>query len=240
MDKSRSRKKKKFKLKFAGIILVLILLCILGYFIYKFLTRRITNINVLGNDYVKEWDIIEQAKIDNYPNNFSNPSSVIERRLKKNILIRSVKVTKKGTRVFIEIDENRPIFYDNIKKKTILTDGKTTDQVFDVPTLTCNIVEKKEEKPSKCEITIKMYNTLLNGLSKIKKDILMRISEITYSPDSIDDERFLFTMADGNYVYITLKKLNLINDYINIVKEFNNKKGILYLNSGGYFKIMEN
>ncbi len=240
MDKNRSRKKKKFKLKFAGLIVLLIILSTFTYFIYNFFTRRISNIYIFGNDYVSDWDIIVDAKLDNYPISFKNPQYIIEKRLKKNTLIRSVKVTKRGTIVTIEVEENRPIFYDNIKKKTVLTDGKTVDQIFDVPTLSCVITENQNEQPSKCEITIKMYNSLLNGLSKLEKDILMKISEITYSPDGIDEEKFLFTMTDGNYVYITLKKINLISDYNNIVKEFNNKKGILYLNSGGYFKIMEN
>ena len=46
-------------------------------------------------------------------------------------------------------------------------------------------------------------------------------------------------MNDGNYVYITINKLPNINNYVNIIKEFNGKKGILYLDSGEYFKIME-
>lgn len=225
MDKKNP--KKKIKLKLAGIILLLVIFCLLGLFIYKFLVRRITNIYINGNDYLSDWDIIVESKLDNYPISFKNSSYIVKKRLKKNILIRDANVYKKGTSIYIEIDENRPIFYDNIKKKTVLTDSKTIDEEYDVPILNS-------------EISVKMYNTLLNGLSKIKKDILIKISEITYSPDSIDDERFVFTMTDGNYVYITLKKLNLINDYMDIVKEFGSKKGILYLNSGGYFKIMEN
>ena len=225
MDKKNP--KKKVKLKFTGIILLLIIFSILGLFIYKFLTRRITNIYVSGNDYLSDWDVIVEAKLDNYPISIQNTSPILKKRLKRNILIRDAKIYKKGTSVYIEIDENRPIFYDNIKKKTVLTDSKTIDQVYDVPLLDS-------------EISVKMYNTLLNGLSKLKKDVLIKISEITYSPDSIDTERFVLTMTDGNYVYITLKKINLINDYMDIVKEFGSKKGILYLNSGGYFKIMEN
>ena len=46
-------------------------------------------------------------------------------------------------------------------------------------------------------------------------------------------------MNDGNYVYLTLNKFNKINHYIEIIKEFNNKKGILYLDSGEYFKVIE-
>ena len=219
--------KKRVKLKFAGIILVLVILVILGLFIYNFLTRRISNIYISGNYYLSDWDVIKEAKLDNYPNSFSNSSMIIEKRLKKNILIRSAKVVKKGAVVKIEVDENRPIFYDDIKKVTVLTDSKTVNEVYDVPILNS-------------ELSVKMYNKLLNNLSKLDLDILIKISEITYSPDQIDNERFVFSMTDGNYVYITLKKLNLINDYMSYVKEFNNKKGILYLNSGGYFKIMEN
>ena len=77
-------------------------------------------------------------------------------------------------------------------------------------------------------------------MSNIELDVLNKMSEVSYAPDFVDDERFVITMTDGNYVYLTLKKFYLINDYNSIVKEFNNKKGILYLNSGGYFKIMEN
>ena len=47
-------------------------------------------------------------------------------------------------------------------------------------------------------------------------------------------------MTDGNYCYITLNKTKEINNYLNYIKEFDNKKGILYLNSGEYFKIIEN
>jgi hypothetical protein len=70
--------------------------------------------------------------------------------------------------------------------------------------------------------------------------VFRKISEIKYDPDEVDKERILFTMTDGNYVYITMLKFYLLNDYNSIVKEFDNKKGILYLNSGGYFKIIEN
>ena len=61
---------------------------------------------------------------------------------------------------------------------------------------------------------------------------------IEYVPNDIDKERFLITMNDGNYVYITLYKMTSINEYIKIIsnKEIENKKGILYLDSGNYFE----
>ena len=61
------------------------------------------------------------------------------------------------------------------------------------------------------------------------------ISEIKYDPNNIDKERFLITMNDGNYVYVTLYKITAINEYLKILSKVN-KKGILYLDSGNFFE----
>ena len=65
------------------------------------------------------------------------------------------------------------------------------------------------------------------------------ISEIEYSKTSYDDKRFLLYMNDGNMVYITVSKAELLNKYVKIIKKVDNKKGILYLDSGNYFEIKE-
>ena len=72
-------------------------------------------------------------------------------------------------------------------------------------------------------------------MGKVNKNSLNMISEITYSPNGIDKERFLFSMNDGNYVYVTLTKISKINDYKSIIDSVENKKGILYLDYGNYF-----
>ena len=48
-------------------------------------------------------------------------------------------------------------------------------------------------------------------------------------------------MVDGNYVYLTLSKFKLINNYLEIMKDekFEGKKGILYLDSGNHFQILD-
>ena len=76
-------------------------------------------------------------------------------------------------------------------------------------------------------------------MKKVKKNILYRMSEIEYSPNEVDEERFFILMNDGNYVYLTLDKFLAINKYIDMVKSFDNKKGILYLDSGEYFDIFD-
>ena len=74
-------------------------------------------------------------------------------------------------------------------------------------------------------------------MSKIDSNTMSQISEIKYDPNDIDKKRFYLTMNDGNYVYLTLNKFERINNYLEIVKTFNNAKGVLYLDSGEYFKL---
>ena len=128
--------------------------------------------------------------------------------------------------VYIKIEENKPLVFDNIKNKTILLDGEEVDKKYITPILT-NEVPKD------------IYDKFLECMDKIDESVFVKISEIKYDPNDIDKERFYLTMNDGNYVYLTLNKFLSINNYINIVKTFNNKKGILYLDSGEYFEILE-
>ena len=44
-------------------------------------------------------------------------------------------------------------------------------------------------------------------------------------------------MTDSNYVYITLSKIDKVNKYNSIVQKLENKKGIIYLDSGDYVEI---
>ena len=46
-------------------------------------------------------------------------------------------------------------------------------------------------------------------------------------------------MNDGNHVYINIRKFKNINKYLNMIKSFNDKKGILYLDSGEYFDVFD-
>lgn len=221
-------KKKRFKLKTHTILIALLFLYLFGYLIYYIINKPISNIYISGNTYYSDWGIIEMAGLSDYPASLLNPGGTIAKRLESDILIENVTVKKKFfTRVYINIEENKPLFYDNSIGKTVFADKQTSIDKYDTPVL---INESTDD----------IYNKLIKNMNEINIDVFRKISEIKYDPDEVDKERILFTMTDGNYVYVTMLKFDLINDYNDIVKEFDNKKGILYLNSGGYFKIVEN
>ncbi|MCI9433901.1 MAG: FtsQ-type POTRA domain-containing protein [Bacilli bacterium] len=226
IKKTKSKKKIKIKYTRVFILLLVLLSFILG--LAFIINLKITNIVVIGDyNILKEQEIIDIASISNYPKTLAFSSSKIKKNLEDNIYIKNAKVKKKYlTQVYIMVEENYPLFFYKTDNKTILLDGSKVDKVFSVPTVINYIPNLK-------------YQSFVEKMGLLDSNILERISEIKYDPSDYDDERFLLYMKDGNYVYINLYKFSNLNKYIEIVKNFGNKRGIVYLDSGNYFEIIE-
>ncbi len=223
-----NRKKKKKKISIKKIIIFIIISFSIILFLYKLFTVRITNIYIKGNTLFTDQEIIDIAGLKNYPNSIKNNFYVIENRLNKNKYILSSYVYKKGffNKVYIEIKENYPLFYDLLNEEVVLYNGKTTTDTFTVPTVINQIPDT-------------IYDKFIEKIKDIDISILYKISEIKYEPNEVDQRRFLLIMNDGNYVYINLNTFKLLNKYYEIVDSFDNKKGILNLDSGWNYKPFE-
>lgn len=221
------RKKKKRIIRFDKIFTFLFVIFILIFIINTMLNIKISNIYISGNNYLSNQEIIEIAKIENYPSTLKNFSSKIKQRLENNSYIKEAKVTKKWFKeVYIKVTENRPLFYYASSNKTILLDGTSTDKIFSVPTVLNYITDS-------------YYNQFITKMGNIDLEILKRISEIKFLPNDVDDNRFLLTMTDGNYVYVDIDTFDKINKYLSILESLPDKNGILYLDYGNNFEIIE-
>lgn len=218
--------KKKFKL--VKFLIVLLMLYIVGFFIYKLFVAKINNIYISNNINLTDQEVIDISGLRDYPSFLFTTKSTIKNRLLKNDLIKGVKVKKKIWGIIeIEVEENEPLFIYKKTEKVILENTKQIDNNnYILPTITNEIEED-------------MLNKLVEKYKDIDNEIKLLISEIEYVPNDIDKERFIFTMNDGNYIYITLYKILSINEYIKILPNLENKKGILYLDSGNYFEILK-
>ena len=223
--KNNTKQKRKISKKK---ILIFLLIFFIVLFIIKLFNTNITNIYISGNNYLTDQEIIDIAKLSNYPNTITNLSFKIEKRLRKNNYINKVNVEKNVllNKVYIKIEENYPLFYYSTKNKTILYNGEEIDGNESLIIVTNSI-------PST------IYDKLIEKMKKIDLNVLDRISEIEYSPNEVLKERFLLLMNDGNYVYIILDKFNALNKYLDIIKKFDDKKGVLYLDSGEYFDVFD-
>jgi len=217
--------KKKTKIRYDRVLLCLALVVVVGIITFKYLTRNLTNIYISGNKYLTDQSIIEIAKLENYPKMIKINTINIKESLLKNSYINDVNINKKYSEITIEIKEAKPIYYDSTIRKTILSNSKEVDDIYIIPTL-INYVPDTIASDLKKEMT------------KVDDEILTKMSEIKYDPN-IDSERFLITMTDGNYVYININRFNLINNYLTIVSNFKNQKGIIYLDSGSHFELFK-
>ena len=221
-------KKKKVKIIPFLILIVIIIGIVL---IVKFsLDKPILNTIIKDTTYINDDYILEKASIKNYPSFAYTTCFDIKKKLKKSVYIRDLKCKKKFYRVVeLDIDENLPLFNDNYNQKIVFSNKDSIDvkdMEFDVniPRL-MNYVPKEK------------YNLFIEGLNKIKSNILFRISDIEYVPNDIDKDRFLIYMDDDNSIYITLTKFSKLNYYNDVLAQLGGYKGILYLDNGNHFKI---
>lgn len=226
--KQQKNNKKRFKIKYKTVILFIIIVVLGAIFIKLISDMPIKNIIIKNNYYLTDQEIIDMAGIRNYPSTLSNSSYEIEKKLEENDFVESVKVVKKNffTKVVITVDENRPLLYYQPAKKTVLEDGTMVDTDIVVPILINQVPDT-------------VYEELLHDMKDVPLSILDKMSEIKYVPTDVDAELFLITMNDGNYVYVTLSKFERIYNYIEYAEGFDQKKGILHLDSGDYLEILE-
>ena len=190
-----------------------------------YLSIRVKNIYVIGNKLVREQEIIDLAELTDYPLINRVNEDKIKSNILKNSLIDEVNVKKNllGS-VTIVVKESR-VLYQNNENEYVLSNGKKISQFDQIVPILINECEKEDK--------------LIKKMNLINESILIRISEIEYTPTDLDKEKFLFYMIDGNYVYVTLSKIELINSYNEIYPSLDGKKGILHLDSGNHFEIKE-
>ncbi len=224
--------KKKKRLKLIPFLLFVLVIAATFFLVDVLLDTRIENIVIKGNKIVTDQQIIDEAGLSNYPSFYKTTSYNIKKALEKNSFIKEVKVKRSFYHVItIEVSEYKVLLKKETTGKLVLENMNevTTDQEipYTVPRLVNDVPKNK-------------YSKLLKNLLKVKRSVRSSISEFYYDPNEFDKDRFLLYMDDGNSVYLTLTKFRMINYYNDVLPQLDGKKGILYLDSGNHFQIMEN
>lgn len=223
--------KKKKRLKLIPFLLFVLVITGAFFLVDVLLDTRIENIVIKGNKLVTDQQIIDEAGLSNYPSFYKTTSYNIKKALEKNSFIKEVKVKRSFYHVItIEVSEYKVLLKKETTGKLVLENMNevTTDQEipYTVPRLVNDVPKTK-------------YSKLLKNLLKVKRSVRSNISEFYYDPNEFDKDRFLLYMDDGNSVYLTLTKFRMINYYNDVLPQLDGKKGILYLDSGNHFQIME-
>lgn len=219
----RKQKKthKKRKLRIKRVILLIIFFFAIYYAIYGLTFIKVNNIIIKGNSILSDEEIIELAKIKNKPSFLLTSNLILEKRLLKNDYIKKADVKKGLLSIYINITERRVLFIYNDEKITLDKAIKDKRNIY-APRLINNVPDKK-------------YDKFIKAMNTINDNTMLKISEVYYDPNNIDDDRFLLYVNDGNKVYLTINKFSKINNYNDIIKTIGSKNGTLYLDYGNYF-----
>lgn len=231
-------KKKRFNVArtLVFILLIYIVVCF-GIYLYK---EPVKHYEIIGNEILTDIELIRDLKLEKYPSFVSINTKKLEHKLENNKLIKNAKVSYGWNfKLKIEIEENSPMFLAKDLNKVVLADGTFIDfesRFIGIPTLLNSTPEV-------------IMSELASSLNKVDYGIRYIISEIEYQPSYssdgkiIDENRFLLSMSDRNLVYITAKKADSLNEYLDIIAtEQITKAGTLFLdsNEGRYtFKFHE-
>ncbi len=229
-EKKNKKVKKKIRIKILPFILVLVLIVCL-VLVGKCITMiPIRNIYLVGNQMLSDQELIELAGIEDYPSFLLTSKAKMKEGIKKNPLVAQVNIDKDFFgKVVITVSEHDILFRKQENGKVVLDNQvEIEDTAFDylVPILRNHVPSNK-------------YDSFVKGMSQLQENIRLQISEITYDPNEQDKDRFLLYMSDGNYVYLTLTKFKQLNYYEDVLEKIGDQKGILYLDSGNHFQIME-
>ena len=223
MNKKKKKKRKRLKIK--SVFIFLFVLLLLGVAVYCLTLIKVRSFYVYNNNYLTDEEVLKELKLDKN-SSFLLTFTPIEKTIIRNSkFIEDVKIHKTfDLEIKIDVKEYKMLFYDSRNAKTVIENGEKIDYLDNnIPVLINDIPDKE------------VYKTFVKKMNRVNNNSLQMISEITYSPNGIDKDRFLFSMNDGNYVYVTSTKISKINEYKSIINSVENKKGILYLDYGNYF-----
>ena len=223
---------KKTKIKLLPCFMVLLFFVALSFGIYYFVHLPIQNLIVEGTSYLKDDYILNLAGVRDYPSFYLISTRGIEDKLEDSPYIQKAEVKREFFHVLVlDIKESKPLFINNTNKTVVFSNKEEVPvseeiDLFRIPRLINYVPDNK-------------YRSFIKGMADIKTDILGKISDIEYQPNDYDKDRFLLYMDDGNMVYLTLTKFDMINYYNDVLSQLENRKGILYLDNGNHFQIME-
>ena len=223
---------KRKKIKIIPFLIVLLVIAGLSFGVYEVLNARILNVIIKNGEYLNDDYVIDLAGIKDYPSFYLTNTISMRKKVEKSPYIIQAKIKRKFYHVLeIDLDVNHPLFINNSTNMVVFENEKTVAtssevDLFRVPRLINYVPDDK-------------YQSFIKGMAKIDKGILGKISDIEYTPNDYDKDRFLLYMDDGNMVYLTLTKFKQINYYNEVLGQLKGRKGILYLDSGNHFQIKE-
>ncbi|MGG3466580.1 cell division protein FtsQ/DivIB [Neobacillus pocheonensis] len=198
---------------------------------------HVKTITIKGNEIYTKQEIIKSSGLSNHMNIWKVRKDTVSSKVRKLSEINNVDVkTKWPNTILIEVKEHKRIAY--LKKDTnylpVMENGKILkNRKTEVIPVNSPILFDFKEGAALGE--------MIKELENLPSEIVNSISEIHYTPKKTDKYHISLFMNDGFEVSATLRSFSdKMVHYPSIISQLDpNKKGIIDLEVGSYFKAFE-
>lgn len=222
------KKKTKKKLNFKRTLVFILFLYIVGFSIYLLVNQKIKHIEINGNNLVKDSEILRVSKLKDYPSMLRYSSRSIKKNIQNIELIDTVKVKKWfGSKVIIDIKENKVLFYYKDTDKIVLSNGNIIKNNYNLLGIPILISDLKGD----------VFNDLVKYYKVLNDNIIYEINSIEYFPlkdengNIIGDNRFKIIMNDTNTIIVNTKTISVLNKYNDIYASLGGRVGTINIDS---------
>ncbi len=222
------KKKTKKKLNFKRTLVFILFLYIVGFSIYLLVNQKIKHIEINGNNLVKDSEILRVSKLKDYPSMLRYSSRSIKKNIQSIELIDTVKVKKWfGSKVIIDIKENKVLFYYKDTDKIVLSNGNIIKNNYNLLGIPILISDLKGD----------VFNDLVKYYKVLNDNIIYEINSIEYFPlkdengNIIGDKRFKIIMNDTNTIIVNTKTISVLNKYNDIYASLGGRVGTINIDS---------
>lgn len=222
------KKKTKKKLNFKRTLVFILFLYIVGFSIYLLVNQKIKHIEINGNNLVKDSEILRVSKLKDYPSMLRYSSRSIKKNIQSIELIDTVKVKKWfGSKVIINIKENKVLFYYKDTDKIVLSNGNIIKNNYNLLGIPILISDLKGD----------VFNDLVKYYKVLNDNIIYEINSIEYFPlkdengNIIGDKRFKIIMNDTNTIIVNTKTISVLNKYNDIYASLGGRVGTINIDS---------
>ena len=217
-------------LQIFSIILTLILMFLLAmYFVTPL--NKIQKVSVKGNNTIAKDEIVKDLRAapgDSLSRFYFHRYHYKNQIMNNDVQLRDIRISfYKWNHINIYLNEYPTLAYfkNNDKYYAVIPSGKIAGQV--------------DNLKSNCPVLINFsrvhnFKSFINEYRKIPNEIKADINHVVFSPTSIDPDRVLVYMNDGNRVYANFETWGMKMKYYSVISKLMNRKGTINLEVGAY------
>ncbi|WP_087973007.1 cell division protein FtsQ/DivIB [Oceanobacillus rekensis] len=198
---------------------------------------HIKTINVEGNSYIADEEIIAYSGLTVDTNIWTISQSEIERSISNDPIVESVSVERKlPWTIHIHVSEEQIIGYirEDANYKPVMSNGEILELVKDTYHGDAPLINGFDDE--------EYLDRMAGQLKVLPKNILNLISEIHWEPTEDNQNNILLYMNDGFIVKGTIRNFaEKMEVYPSIVSQLDAEdKGIIHIGVGVYFESFDN